>query len=34
VLCEARLDRAGVLEYLDQCGAPTENGEPEPPGRL
>jgi thioredoxin reductase (NADPH) len=34
VLCEARLDRARVLEYLDQCGAPTEIGEPEPPGRL
>ncbi len=34
VLCEARLDRPRVLEYLDRRGAGTENGEPEPPGRL
>lgn len=34
VLCEARLDHSRVLEYLDQCGAAGENGEPEPPGRL
>jgi hypothetical protein len=34
VLCEARLDRAKVLAYLERCEERPENGQPEPPGRL